>query len=203
MRTFRVLIGKIGYFLIFIGGFSLILSLFDYELKILNFIYQWGEGTAIAIKIGLIVVGAVLSILGRGEEEAAVEEFAEDVNKVLLKSMIKMMMADGHMDDEEVNVIKEVYESMTNEPIDEGLLQKELKLEAEGSMSLGKYIKKVNPILDPEGKMLIVKALVYVALADGVVHDDEMKVLRNISGALEMPEPLIDNLIAELQKTPA
>ncbi|MGB0982359.1 MAG: hypothetical protein ACPGUH_09695 [Winogradskyella sp.] len=65
---------KIGGYMAFFGIFAIILNFFDRVPSILMWIYNWGETTAWAIKIGLIVVGAVLYFIGNSKEE---EESAE------------------------------------------------------------------------------------------------------------------------------
>ena len=51
---------KIGGYMVFFGLFAIVLNFFDRVPTILMWIYSWGETPAWAIKIGLIVIGAVL-----------------------------------------------------------------------------------------------------------------------------------------------
>jgi hypothetical protein len=51
---------KIGSFLMIIGVLAIILDFINYVPRILFWIYQWGEGPAWGIKIGLMVLGALL-----------------------------------------------------------------------------------------------------------------------------------------------
>ena len=55
---------NIGSFAVVIGVLALVLNYFDRVPKVLVWIYNWGEGTAMLIKIGLIVVGGILWALG-------------------------------------------------------------------------------------------------------------------------------------------
>ena len=50
----------VGRLMIILGVLSSILSLFDYEMKLLMWIDKWGTGPAWGIRIGLIVVGFLL-----------------------------------------------------------------------------------------------------------------------------------------------
>lgn len=56
-------------YMAFFGLFSIVLNFFDRVPTILMWIYNWGEGVAWGIKIGLIVVGAVFFFMGNAEEE--------------------------------------------------------------------------------------------------------------------------------------
>lgn len=58
------MIQKIGSFLLIIGLLAIIMNFFNYVPKLLMWIYNWGEGPAWAIKIGMVVVGAILWFLG-------------------------------------------------------------------------------------------------------------------------------------------
>lgn len=60
---------KIGGYMAFFGLFAIVLNFFDRAPTILMWIYTWGDTAAWAIKIGLIVVGAVLFFMGKSEAE--------------------------------------------------------------------------------------------------------------------------------------
>lgn len=62
---------KIGSFLIIIGLLAVILDFFNRVPRILLWIYEWGNAPAWAIKIGLIVLGAVLYLAGGKKQERA------------------------------------------------------------------------------------------------------------------------------------
>lgn len=61
---------KIGSFLIIIGLLAVVFNFFDRVPRILIWIYQWGNGAAWGIKIGLIVLGAVLYLAGDKKENS-------------------------------------------------------------------------------------------------------------------------------------
>ena len=56
----------IGSTILFFGCGSTALYLFGYEFVILTWIEYWGENVAWAIRIAMIVVGAVLYFMGGG-----------------------------------------------------------------------------------------------------------------------------------------
>lgn len=68
---------QIGMYLAIFGIGSIILSFFQMEFKILMWIDTWGETTGWAIRIGMIVLGAVLFFVGKSKEEEATEEAPE------------------------------------------------------------------------------------------------------------------------------
>lgn len=63
-------ISSIGSFMALAGIISSVLSFFDYNLRILTWIDNWGYTAGWGIRIGLIVVGAILFfVFKQGEEE--------------------------------------------------------------------------------------------------------------------------------------
>lgn len=58
------ILSKVGGFLVLMGVGSAILSLFDYEFKLLMWIDNWGTGVGWLIRIALAVVGAGLALAG-------------------------------------------------------------------------------------------------------------------------------------------
>jgi hypothetical protein len=58
------MIRSIGGFLFLLGLVYLALHFFGYELKIMRWSFQWGMSVAWGIKIGMIVLGALLYLIG-------------------------------------------------------------------------------------------------------------------------------------------
>ncbi len=56
---------KLGSFLFIVGLLAIILHFINRVPSVLIWIYQWGEGPAWAIKIGLVVLGGILYLAGR------------------------------------------------------------------------------------------------------------------------------------------
>ncbi|WP_242111862.1 hypothetical protein [Luteimonas aquatica] len=61
---------SIGGLLFILGLGSFLLNLANMEFKLLGWIDNWGPTVGIAIRVGLIVVGAALWWLGRRNEAA-------------------------------------------------------------------------------------------------------------------------------------
>jgi hypothetical protein len=60
---------KFGLYIAIFGLASILLPFFNLQLTILSWVDNWGETVSWAIKIGLIVIGAVLFFLGKPETE--------------------------------------------------------------------------------------------------------------------------------------
>ena len=64
---------KIGLYIAIFGLASIVLPFFNLQLTILSWVDNWGETVSWAIKIGLIVVGAVLFFMGKSETDSEEE----------------------------------------------------------------------------------------------------------------------------------
>lgn len=66
---------SIGSLMFLFGAAAAVLGFMDRVPRLLMWIYNWGDGVAWAIKIGLIVVGAILYLMGsRSKEEAPIHQ---------------------------------------------------------------------------------------------------------------------------------
>lgn len=63
----------IGKIMAIFGILAIVMGFLDRVPSVLMWIYNWGEGVAWAIKIGLVVVGAVLFFMGKDEDEDVTE----------------------------------------------------------------------------------------------------------------------------------
>ena len=62
---------QFGITLVLFGIGSFVLNLMHYEFRLLMWIDQWGRGAGIAIRVGLIVLGAALFFFGLKREKEA------------------------------------------------------------------------------------------------------------------------------------
>jgi len=62
---------SIGLYMAIAGIASIVLNFMEMNLRLLMWIDMWGEGIGWAIRIGLIVVGAALFLMGKDDDEEA------------------------------------------------------------------------------------------------------------------------------------
>ena len=70
---------KIGSYMAIFGVLAIVLNFFDRVPTILMWIYSWGETAAWGIKIGLIIVGAILFFMGKSNSESQSEESETEI----------------------------------------------------------------------------------------------------------------------------
>ena len=61
---------SLGGLLFFLGLGSFVLNYLDYEFSVLSWVDNWGPNTGMSIRIGLIVIGAVMWLVGRKQAAA-------------------------------------------------------------------------------------------------------------------------------------
>ncbi|MEX0272808.1 MAG: hypothetical protein AB3N16_00345 [Flavobacteriaceae bacterium] len=59
---------KLGSTLVVLGMLAIVLNFVNMVPRVLMWIYSWGETPAWSIKIGIVVLGAVLYLLGGRKE---------------------------------------------------------------------------------------------------------------------------------------
>lgn len=72
---------KIGSYMALIGIALIILPFIGLTVRFTDWIYNWGDGVAWAIKIGLIVVGAIMFFMDKSEPEEAAESVGESIEE--------------------------------------------------------------------------------------------------------------------------
>jgi tellurite resistance protein len=142
-----------------------------------------------------------------GEKDGA---FQAEFHAAVKRVMVMMMMADGRIDDEEVETIRLVFGKLSDREVSKEEVDKEVtavqSAQSEGQ-GLRQYLNNVSATLNDSGKELVVKAAFFVAAADGKITEEETALLAELAGALEMSpahfKGVIDALLPEVGTTEA
>ena len=121
-------------------------------------------------------------------------EFHTGIRKV----MVLMMLADGRIDDDEVQTIQQIYSDLAGAGLPEADVRREAA-ELEGASPkacLGPMVGSLND----HGKELIVKAAFMVAIADGEFPEEEQALLAQIGEALDMSAAHYRGVLSSLQE---
>ena len=114
--------------------------------------------------------------------------------QAMLKVMIRVMLADGHVDEAEVASIQDVFAALSDQSIDRATVSKmATEMELEGSIQSD--LTPFTPSLSNEGKLEVLKAMCYIALADGEVHEDERKLIDAAADILEINGEVINKIL--------
>jgi tellurite resistance protein len=109
-------------------------------------------------------------------------EFHTAVKRV----MVLMMLADGKIDDEEVETIRMIYGKLAKSELSKEDVDREVAASQADGRGLRQYLGSIVGTLNDSGKEIVVKAAYFVASADGNVSVEETNLLAELAGALEM-----------------
>jgi tellurite resistance protein len=129
-------------------------------------------------------------------ERSMEAEFHTAVKRV----MVLMMLADGVVEEEEVETIRLIYGKLANRELSKEDVDTEVAASKADGRGLRQYLSSVVGSLNDSGKEVVVKAAYFVAAADGNVSTEETNLLAELAGALEMSpshfKTVIDKLAA-------
>jgi tellurite resistance protein len=125
---------------------------------------------------------AVLSYDPAAEKAA----FEAVFHVAMRRTMIKMCLADGVVDPQEVEVIRDIYSKLTGAELSEDDVREEIAEAMTDPTTVQQYLKDGIGMFNLNAKEMILKAAYFVAAADGEFQAEEQKLLNNIGAALQM-----------------
>lgn len=127
-------------------------------------------------------------------ERSMQAEFHTAVKRV----MILMMLADGRIDEEEVETIRSIYGKLAKGDLSREDVDREVLASKADGRDLRAYLAGMVGSLNDDGKEIVVKAAYFVAAADGHVSDEESNLLAELAGALEMSPSHFKSIVDKL-----
>lgn len=118
---------------------------------------------------------------------------------VILKAMVAMASADGHLDTREVGLIQEIYQNCTGKALGATAVAQAAKHNAD--VNIRESLAAMAPSLDSTTKDEILCAAYRVLLADDRVAGEERKRLHDMAKALKVSEIHLSALLEELAAT--
>ena len=112
--------------------------------------------------------------------------FEAEFHAAVKRVMVLMMMADGKVDAEEIETIRQVFGKLSKREVTQAEVDAEVNAARSEGHGLRQYLASVSGNLNDAGKELVVQAAFFVAAADGKVTDEETALLAELASALEM-----------------
>jgi len=112
--------------------------------------------------------------------------FETELHAAVKRVMVLMMMADGKIDPEEIETIRQVFGKLSKREVGRAEVEAEVEAAKAEGRGLRQYLTRVSPNLNAPGKELVVQAAFFVAAADGTVTEEETALLTELATALEM-----------------
>lgn len=135
----------------------------------------------------------VLTFDPKGDAEKFEAAFSVAAKRV----MFKMALADGDIDDREIEQITQAFQNITKREIDKDDIAAELESAREDSRSVKQYLAEVAAGLNETGKELVLRSAIAVIKADGRVDDQELVELKELVAALDMPKAYSNGVLVE------
>lgn len=128
--------------------------------------------------------------------------FQAEFHAAVKRVMVLMMMADGRIDEEEIDTIQDVFGKLVNREIQREEVDAEVAAARADGRGLRQYIASVSSQLNESGKDIVLKAAFFVAAADGHVSDEETALLSELASALEISPAHFKGVVDELLAGP-
>ncbi len=123
------------------------------------------------------------------DPEAGKQEFLSKLESTSRRLMALMVIADGDVDDEEVAAMVEVSERLPGTPLTEEQARAEIQTALDhgipSASDIVSLVADVKEFLNDEGKALLLKVALAIAMADDEFADEEKLLLLQIGEALD------------------
>ncbi len=125
-------------------------------------------------------------------------QFQSEYEKAMRHSMILMMLADGHIDDEELVMVQKIINKFGHNDITREELNKLIEEVQFKKEPIHKYLSKITPSLNEHGKEIIIKCGMAVASADGHIDDSELKLIQEMAKSMEMSSSHVKGILQDM-----
>ena len=171
-------------------------------------IYAMTEGGGVyVVAWGAVLFGSILMFMGvtqRSDTDRPVGLAREQIEAagttVILRSMISMAAADGHLDDEEVGMIQLVTRSIFGSELGEDTIRDMSRNMISGRGDLSIELARVADVLTSEDADLAVTGMAMVAMADGSMDESESARLEDYANALNVDQQRFDGALEKARE---
>lgn len=125
-------------------------------------------------------------------------QFNAEFHTAIKRIMVMMCLADGVVDDEEIETIKQIYGRLAKREISDEEVSDEIVAAMQANASVSDYLGGIVARLNDAGKEAVVTAAFYVAAADGEFQDEEQDLLEQIGQALELRPSHLNRILDKL-----
>jgi uncharacterized tellurite resistance protein B-like protein len=136
----------------------------------------------------------------KARADAERQDFESEYERAVRKSMAITALADGVVDDAEVEAMKNIYSSITGNEVDKETVLSEIEATKKEGLTIDNYLKTINGLVNTEGKELIVRALISIAYADGDFDEAEQKTLMEALTSLDISESHFREIMSSFQE---
>lgn len=137
----------------------------------------------------------VSRVLRQGNEN---EKFMALYETAMRHTMIKMMLADGVIEEEEKAIVLQIINKFGKNDLTMEQLDNLIKDIQRDNRAVDHYLKQIASSLNEHGKETIIKCAIQVACADNNFDDSEKELIMDMSKALEMSPSHLKGIFTEM-----
>jgi tellurite resistance protein len=112
------------------------------------------------------------------------------------------MLADGHIDEEEVQTVCAVYRQITGDDVSAEVIRAKAAIAQSQGRDLQAALRDLAIYLTDQAKVAVLQAAVAVAAADGHFEDEEKALVSGISDALGLTEDQLREMVLRSSGSP-
>lgn len=130
------------------------------------------------------------------------EKIESEYEKALKNVLCLMILADGKIKNEEVEIVSDIFNKLTNgKKFSKSQIDKITNKLKKNKKTVNDYLKEIRPYLNSNHRELIIKAMYYIAASDAHLDENESKLLIDTASVLEMTPAHVKGVLSELDKS--
>ena len=130
------------------------------------------------------------------------EKIESEYEKALKNILCLMILADGKIKNEEVEIVSDIFNKLTNgKKFSKSQIDKTTNKLKKNKKTINDYLKEIRPYLNSNHRELIIKAMYYIAASDAHLDEKESKLLIDTASVLEMTPAHVKGVLSELDKS--
>lgn len=119
--------------------------------------------------------------------------------KAIKHSMVLTMLADGEIDENEKTQVLKIINKFCKNRMNMNQLDSYILEVQREKEDVSTYLKKVGPMLNMQGKELIIKCALLVAASDGNIDKSETKLISKMATVLEFSKSQFQELLNKIK----
>ena len=132
------------------------------------------------------------------DPSAGQAEFEVQFHKAIKRVMVEMIMADGVMDEDETNTVRNVYGQIAGSELSEEGVRDEIALAKRENKGVDEVLTAFASSLNDSGKEMVIRAAYLVAASDGEFQKEEKELISRIANALDMTPAHLRGTLSEM-----
>jgi tellurite resistance protein len=134
---------------------------------------------------------------------AAARTFEAAYQGGIKRVMVRTMLADGSIDEEELQLIRGVFLNLAGRALEPSELEAEIAAARRDPVDVAASLRELAGMLNDRGKTAVYKAAYLVAAANGTIDRAETELLNRVSQALGLTTEQAQQAVRELNEPAA